>query len=250
MKADHLFRDYLTKEYRSKKTNAPFSYKVACDILSRCRRIETVFNMELSARFVSNDRNYRSLKGRIKERALDFGATSKRPYAYLQYIHALNTFRIFSGATPTRTVYQHEKPTASRSAVMRAVRASDTAPELAVRLALRAIGERGYRLHPKLLPGRPDIIFLRRRVAIFVHGCFWHSHNCPHGLRRPHTNLDYWLPKLERNQQRDASNVTALKAMNWKVFVVWECETTDPEQLKARLLMFLRGTTREASTAH
>ncbi|WP_421935472.1 very short patch repair endonuclease [Phenylobacterium sp.] len=111
-----------------------------------------------------------------------------------------------------------------RSANMRAIRSRDTGPELIVRRALRDAGFPGYRLHRKDLPGRPDIAFLGRKAAIFVHGCFWHGHDCREGLRRPRSRQDYWLPKIAGNQARDAKHQAALRAAGWSVMTVWECE--------------------------
>lgn len=121
---------------------------------------------------------------------------------------------------------------------MRAIRAKDTRPELAVRRMLRATGLTGYRLHRKDLPGRPDIAFIGRKRAIFVHGCFWHGHDCPEGTRRPRSRLEYWLPKIEGNQKRDARHVASLQARGWSVLTVWGCELGDPK-LPGRLLAFV-----------
>jgi DNA mismatch endonuclease (patch repair protein) len=125
-----------------------------------------------------------------------------------------------------------------RSANMRAIRARDTRPELAVRRALREAGFTGYRLHRKDLPGKPDIAFVGRKKAILVHGCFWHGHDCREGLRRPHSRRDYWLPKISGNQARDAKEVANLNARGWSVLVVWECEISDPT-LASRLSAFM-----------
>ena len=86
---------------------------------------------------------------------------------------------------------------------MRAVKSRDTGPEIAVRAMLRAIAP-GYRLCRADLPGKPDIVYGRRKLAIFVHGCFWHGHDCPRGARMPKTNADYWRAKIARNRARDA----------------------------------------------
>jgi DNA mismatch endonuclease, patch repair protein len=126
-----------------------------------------------------------------------------------------------------------------RAENMRRIRAGNTKPELAVRKILRDSGFPGYRLHRKDLPGKPDISFLRRRKAIFVHGCFWHGHECQEGRRRPKTNSHYWHEKIRRNQERDASHVSALMAQNWDVFTVWECELKNLPALAARLRAFL-----------
>lgn len=127
-----------------------------------------------------------------------------------------------------------------RSANMRAIRAKDTRPELVVRRALRNAGFTGYRLHRKDLPGKPDIAFLSRKKAIFVHGCFWHGHNCAEGLRRPRSRQDYWLPKISGNQTRDARHIAELESQDWSVLTVWECETSDPA-LHRRLAAFVAG---------
>jgi DNA mismatch endonuclease (patch repair protein) len=122
---------------------------------------------------------------------------------------------------------------------MRAVRSRDTAPELAVRKMLRSLGFIGYRLHRKELPGKPDVAFLKRRKAIFIHGCFWHGHDCPRGSRKPSTNVGYWLPKIERNRQRDTECVAALNQLGWSSLTVWECELRDSGALAAKLTSFL-----------
>src|SRR5215469_2372698 len=101
------------------------------------------------------------------------------------------------------------QPSPQRSAIMRAIRSKDTAPELTVRRALFKLGYR-YRLHLGNLPGAPDIVFTKRRKVIFVHGCFWHQHQgCRHG-HTPSSNKSYWENKLTRNSKRDANALTAL----------------------------------------
>lgn len=110
---------------------------------------------------------------------------------------------------------------AIRSAMMAAVRGKDTGPERAVRAALLSAGYR-YRLHRRDLPGAPDIVLSRFRVAVFVHGCFWHGHRCPRG-RRPTSNIDFWNAKLDKNVARDRRNRAALRTAGWHVMVIWEC---------------------------
>lgn len=117
-------------------------------------------------------------------------------------------------------------PAAVRSKMMAAVRSKDTGPERAVRSALFSAGYR-YRLHRRDLPGSPDIVLPRYRVAVFVHGCFWHGHNCPRG-RRPTSNVDFWNAKLDRNLARDRANRAALEAAGWTVATVWQC-SAEPE---------------------
>lgn len=114
-----------------------------------------------------------------------------------------------------------------RSAVMRRVKGRDTAPEMKVRRMLRAAGI-GYRLGGCGLPGRPDVVMKGRRIVVFVHGCFWHGHDCPRGSRRPQTNADYWTAKIDRNRARDARVEAALIAGGWRVLTVWECRLREP----------------------
>ncbi|CAB5279042.1 DNA mismatch endonuclease Vsr [Burkholderia multivorans] len=126
-----------------------------------------------------------------------------------------------------------------RSENMRRIRSKNTGPEMAVRQLLRGLGFTGYRLHRKELPGKPDIAFVGRKKAIMIHGCFWHGHDCKEGLRRPKSNADYWIPKISRNQARDAEHAKQLTQMEWSVLTVWECELRDLPTLAHRLLQFL-----------
>ena len=125
-----------------------------------------------------------------------------------------------------------------RSRTMRAVKGRDTGPEMTVRRLAHGIGCR-YRLHRKDLPGKPDLVFPARRKVIFVHGCFWHQHHCSRGARSPKSSRDYWIPKLQRNKQRDAENQNRLREMGWDVLVIWECEMKDRDALQARITTFL-----------
>lgn len=110
-----------------------------------------------------------------------------------------------------------------RSRIMSAIRAKNTKPELLLRKLLSMEGIRGYRLHPKKVPGRPDLAFGQRNIALFVHGCFWHR--CPICSKRyPKTNRGYWLPKLRANVVRDKLKEQELKKAGWKVLVIWEHE--------------------------
>ena len=124
-----------------------------------------------------------------------------------------------------------------RSAIMRAVPRRDTSAELKVRRLLRPIAP-GYRLHRKDVPGNPDIAFVGAKKAIFVHGCFWHGHDCRRGARVPKTNADYWQAKIGRNRARDARHLDELAALGWRALVVWECELADEAALAARLRAF------------
>ena len=126
----------------------------------------------------------------------------------------------------------------ARSAIMRSVRSQDTRPELFIRGTLHRMGYR-YRLHDKSLPGKPDLVFAGRRMLIFVHGCFWHGHDCARGSRVPKANREYWVQKVTRNKRRDTENLAALNAQGWETLIVWECETGKSEDLACRLIRFL-----------
>jgi DNA mismatch endonuclease (patch repair protein) len=126
----------------------------------------------------------------------------------------------------------------TRARTMRAVRSRDTGPELVVRRICHAIGAR-YRLDDPRYPGRPDLVFPRRRKAIFVHGCFWHGHDCPSGAPAPKANADYWAFKIAGNRARDQRTSEALSALGFSALVVWECEIRDQAALTARLQAFL-----------
>lgn len=125
-----------------------------------------------------------------------------------------------------------------RSAQMARVRAKDTRPEWAVRRLTHGLGYR-YRLHGGGLPGRPDLVFPGRGAIIFVHGCFWHRHPGCALARLPKSRLDFWEPKLSANRRRDQRNERALRALGWRVMVVWECQVANTERLAARIRRFL-----------
>lgn len=125
-----------------------------------------------------------------------------------------------------------------RSAVMARVRGKDTKPEMRARRLLTQLGAR-YRLHRKDLPGSPDIVLPGRKLAIFVHGCFWHGHDCKRGARTPKANADYWLTKISRNRARDITSREALQAAGWRVETLWECEMKDEATLRERLSALL-----------
>lgn len=128
---------------------------------------------------------------------------------------------------------------ARTSALMSRIRGKDTAPEKALRAALSAEGIRGYRLHYAHAPGRPDITFVGRRVAVFVHGCFWHG--CPHCRpKRPGTNRTFWEQKLDRNMARDKRKVRMLRSEGWRVCTIWECRLKkNPDGESTRVIAML-----------
>ena len=131
-------------------------------------------------------------------------------------------------------IRRHSPRPYDRSAVMRAVKSRDTGPERKVRAILWAIAP-GYRLNRPDLPGKPDIVYAGRKLAIFVHGCFWHGHGCARGARMPKANADYWRAKIGRNRARDEKTLAAYAAMGWRALVVYECELKDRDALQARL---------------
>lgn len=129
-------------------------------------------------------------------------------------------------------------PNPARSAIMRAVKSRDTKPEIAVRRLVHGMGFR-FRLEGAGLPGKPDLVLPRHKLAVFVHGCFWHGHDCPRGSRVPATNRDYWLAKIARNKARDARVKRSLRALGWRVLVVWECALKDRSRIERRVRRFV-----------
>ncbi len=121
---------------------------------------------------------------------------------------------------------------------MRAVKGSNTGPEMIVRRLAHGMGYR-FRLHRKDLPGKPDLVFPRLKKVIFVHGCFWHGHDCARGARVPAKNRAYWVQKIARNRIRDEASQRALSALGWKVKVVWECELKAQDRVGRALHKFL-----------
>ena len=132
--------------------------------------------------------------------------------------------------TDTRTPEQRRR-------IMQSVKTKNTGPEMAIRKALSAAGYR-YRLHHRDLPGSPDIVFPGKKKAIFVHGCFWHGHDCSKG-KASKSRQEYWGPKLTANKARDERNLAALEELGWQVAVVWQCEIRDMDNLTVRLGAFL-----------
>lgn len=125
-----------------------------------------------------------------------------------------------------------------RSFNMSRIRYRDTRPEMIVRSIVHSLGYR-YRLHKKDLPGKPDVVLVRHRKIIDVHGCFFHMHSCKYGQVVPATNATFWQTKRRSNVERDRRNFRLLKREGWDVMIVWECETKDPSALERRLQRFL-----------
>jgi DNA mismatch endonuclease (patch repair protein) len=125
-----------------------------------------------------------------------------------------------------------------RKRTMRSVHSKNSKPEMLVRRIAYGMGFR-YRLHRMDLPGNPDLVFASRKKIIFVHGCFWHGHDCPSGRKRPKANQDYWGPKLAKNKARDARNLEMLRRGGWNVLVLWECELKDVQAASDRIRSFL-----------
>jgi DNA mismatch endonuclease (patch repair protein) len=121
-----------------------------------------------------------------------------------------------------------------RSRNMAAIRGRDTKPELIVRSILHSMGYR-FRLHRRDLPGKPDIVLPKYRTAIFVHGCYWHSHTCRYGRVTPSTRAEFWAEKRGATVRRDSRKAAELKAAGWRVRTIWECHTKKPDMLAARL---------------
>lgn len=131
-------------------------------------------------------------------------------------------------------------PPHQRSENMRKIRSKGMKPEMAVRQLVHSLGYR-YRLHGKGLPGKPDLVFTSRKKVIFVNGCFWHQHaNASCRITRvPKSNLEFWVPKLERTQKRDQENLRKLREAGWEALVLWECQLKDSNQLRKKITAFL-----------
>ncbi len=130
-----------------------------------------------------------------------------------------------------------------RSKLMAGIRGRDTAPELTVRRIAHRIGLR-FRLHRRDLPGRPDLVFPKHRLAVFVHGCFWHRHEGCRYASTPKSRIAFWTAKFAANVERDTRQEVALKTLGWRVFVIWECETKDRTAVERKLAALV---TREGS---
>lgn len=120
------------------------------------------------------------------------------------------------------------------------VKSKNTTPEMAVRHLIFGMGYR-YRLHDKRLPGKPDVVFLKRRKVIFVNGCFWHGHQDCRYARLPKTRTDYWRTKIETNRTRDRTNIALLTNNDWKVLIVWQCELKSIDTLVNKLYEFIEN---------
>jgi DNA mismatch endonuclease (patch repair protein) len=127
-------------------------------------------------------------------------------------------------------IYSKEK----RSEIMSRIRNRDTLPERIVRSTLHRLGVR-FRLVARDLPGKPDIVLRSRMAVVFVHGCYWHSHDCVKGRSRAKSRAEFWSRKIGENSIRDRRNYQLLSTQGWRVVVVWECETKDIEKLRAKL---------------
>jgi DNA mismatch endonuclease (patch repair protein) len=124
-----------------------------------------------------------------------------------------------------------------RSRIMSAVHTRNTTPEMSVRRIVHKMGYR-FRLHVSSLPGKPDLVFAGKRKLIFVHGCFWHGHNCKYG-QLPKTKTEYWAAKIAKNKSRDRIQCQRLRKLGWDVLVVWQCSLKNQPVIQKRIERFL-----------
>jgi DNA mismatch endonuclease, patch repair protein len=127
---------------------------------------------------------------------------------------------------------------AKRSERMRLVKSHDTKPEIELRRLVWSLGYR-YRKNKRDIAGHPDLAFVGRKRAIFLHGCFWHRHECPSGQRSPKTRIRFWSAKFRKNIERDAIVRKELKATGWRSLVIWECELQNRSRVERRVRKFL-----------
>ena len=130
---------------------------------------------------------------------------------------------------------------AKRREIMRSVKVKNTAPEVRLRSLLHKNGFR-FRLNRKDLPGKPDIVLPKYKAVIFVHGCFWHGHDCKKG-HRPETNMDFWNKKIDATIERDEKDISLLGNLGWRALVVWECEIKkkNEDTLLSKIIAFLES---------
>lgn len=124
-----------------------------------------------------------------------------------------------------------------RSKIMASIGTKDTKPEMIVRRSLHRLGFR-YRLHSRELPGSPDLVFPALKKVVFVHGCFWHGHDCRWG-KLPKSNTTYWQKKIQTNRKRDIRNLVDLRALGWGAYTIWQCELREKEKAIERIVEFL-----------
>lgn len=138
----------------------------------------------------------------------------------------------------------------TRSRMMSGIRSKNTKPELLVRRLLHRRGFR-YRLHVSGLPGKPDLVFPKYHAVVFVHGCFWHGHECKL-FRMPGTRTEFWKRKITGNRQRDRRESKALAKLGWRIAIVWECalrgSNADPENAVEKLAAWLAGNSAGTAT--
>ena len=125
-----------------------------------------------------------------------------------------------------------------RSFNMSQIRDKNTKPEIIIRSIVHRMGFR-FRLHDKNLPGKPDIVLPRHKKVIFIHGCFWHLHNCRYGRVKPQTNANFWQTKRQSNKNRDKRNLAQLRKLGWQILVIWECWLKTPAKVYQKLCLFL-----------
>ena len=130
-----------------------------------------------------------------------------------------------------------------RSRNMAAIKGKDTKPEMIVRRMLHGLGYR-YGLHGRALPGRPDLVFSARKKVVFVHGCFWHMHDCRWGAVIPKTRTEFWQNKRRSNVERDVRTRDLLREAGWRFLIVWECELKSPQRALKKLVAFLEHRSR------
>ena len=147
-----------------------------------------------------------------------------------------------------KILQRREREALTRSQIMARIRSKNTKPEVLTRSAVHALGLR-YRIHVSDLPGKPDLANKKKKWAIFVHGCFWHSHRGCKLASSPKTNMGYWTPKLSANRERDKQNLKGLRELGFRALIVWECQVHSSANLAKALVEFQTAEPRKPARA-
>lgn len=204
----------------------------------RCEKFLTAGAQKGEGKIACRRSSPKCLALRKSARKNDSGMHAERKAILFHRKHVIDTPRQIRHPAKHEKTMTDRVTKETRSRIMASVGTRDTGVEVALRKALHRLGYR-YRIVPRHLPGKPDLVFPRRRKVVFVHGCFWHGHACRYG-KLPKSRLEYWQPKIEANRTRDRRQRRKLRFLGWSSAVVWECSLKrNLESEVARIVRFL-----------